>query len=743
MYVLQDVCEMGEPADLGRLQEAWSIVAQNHHALRTRIEPGSNGEFRTSVASDPRYEWSEADWTNVPTSDPRLALDRFLRKDRERGFHFSEGVPMRFAHIRTAEGNSILVWTVHHALLDGRSLANVWREWLAAYEGFPPEDSAEPPSTVASVPPEGAENYWREYLAGITQTTDFVTDRLGMATCAKLPGWWKERVSLDAEQTRTAHEYAQRHGFTAHTLIQGAWALLLSRYSGREDVVFGVTRTARGSGPREVGMSINTLPLRVHVDGATRVVDWLKALRAQWVWQRRFEATPLDRACKWGALPAGIVPFDSVLIYDHASPGETMRRLGGSWQGRTLHRFQRTDSPLTLAAYGGPELTLEVVCDQRLFHQETIRPLAGHLLELLRSLVSHPESPLSGLGMLPASERRWLLEEVNQTASPRSADLRAHHLFERQALDAPDRTALEWSGGFISYGELNRQANRLAWRLIALGAGPEDLIGVHLERSARAVVAMLAVLKAGSAFLPLHPDLPPERLNRMLEDARPKLVLAVGDDCARLAAGGLAVVDAGAAPEESEENPPTSAGLDNAAYAIFTSGSSGRPKAVVLTHRALVNHTLAAISAFGISGSDRRLQFASVGTDVFVAEVFNYLGCGATLVFPVGHAGSSLGEFLRTLRECRITVTGLPAAWWSEWVAAFEGGASLPPSLRAVIVGMERVNPAAFDTWRRITGGSRGGSTPTVPARRARRLRFMKQARLSGRAAASCPSAGR
>jgi amino acid adenylation domain-containing protein len=705
VYVIQDVCEMEELADPVRLQEAWRGIAQRHPALRTRIEAGSTGDLRQSVEPAPRYEWSEQDWSTVPSSELDAKLGRFLQQDRERGFHWEDGVPMRFAYIRTAKRNSILVWTVHHALLDGRSLAIVWREWLAAYEGSPLAESPESMPAGAGAPSEGAEDYWRDYLAGISQTSEFITDRFFAASPANAPGLGKERVSLHAEETREAHEYARRHGFTAHTLVQGAWSLLLSRYSGREDVVFGVTRAGRISGSSAVGMSINTLPLRVHLEGGVCAVEWLRALRAQWCKQRAFEGTPLDQACRWGCLPAGMAPFDSVLIYDHASPGETLRRLGGSWSGRSLRRLQRTDSPLTVATYGGPEFTLEIIYDQRLFCRETMRPLAGHLLELLRSLVSRRDSSLAELSMLTPPERRWLTEQVNQTAATYSADVRGHQLFEQQARSAPDRTALEWSGGSMSYGELNRQANRWAWRLIGLGVAPEDLIAVCMERSPRAVAAVLAVLKAGAGFLPLRPDLPTERLDGMLETAQPKLVLAEGVNCARFAARGFAVLEAGAAPDEAEENPPARAGLDNAAYAIFTSGSTGSPKAVVLTHRALVNHTLAVAPVFGINSSDRRLQFASMGTDVFVAEVFNYLSCGATLVFSLDPAGASVSEFLRALSDRRITITGVPASWGNEWVAALESGASLPPSLRAVVLGMERVNPAAFEAWRRIAGG--------------------------------------
>ncbi|MGD0580178.1 MAG: condensation domain-containing protein, partial [Bryobacteraceae bacterium] len=263
VYLIQDVCEMEEPADPGRLQDAWRIIARRHRALRTRIEAGSTGDLRQSVEPAPRYEWSVQDWTTIPCSELNAELSRFLQRDRERGFRWEDGVPMRFACIRTANRNSILVWTVHHAVLDGRSLAIVWREWLAAYGGSPPTESAESDPAGASTPPEGAENYWRDCLTGISQTSDFITDRFIAASPVNALALGKERVGLNAEETGAIHEYARRHGFTAHTLVQGAWSLLLSRYSGREDVVFGVTRARRGSGSSAVGMLINTLPLRV------------------------------------------------------------------------------------------------------------------------------------------------------------------------------------------------------------------------------------------------------------------------------------------------------------------------------------------------------------------------------------------------------------------------------------------------------------------------------------------------
>ncbi len=704
LYLIQDVCELEAPADADRLRAAWREVAGRHAALRTRVDTAASGEPRLAVDPDPEYEWREEDWSALGPGQAQDALEDFLRRDRERGFSFTGGIPMRLALLRTAEGKAILVWSAHHVLLDGRSLTQVWREWLAAYDGDAPGAPGESPPQDAATPVEGAERYWRDYLEGMAPPAGAIANRLFPPVPGTAPGQSRERVSLSAEETRTAHEYAARLGVTAHTLVQGAWALLLSRYSGRDDVVFGVTRAGRGPGATAAGMWIRTLPLRVRIAGVTPAADFLRSLRAQWRAQREYEAAPLEQVCRWAGLPAGAAPFDHLLVYDHAAPIDTLRRQDPRWERRSLRRVQRTDSALTVAAYGEPELSVELIYDVQRYRRETIRPLAGHLLELLRSLIARPEAPLAALNMLTAAERRRL-DDLNRTAAPLPAELRAQHLFEREAGAAPGRAAVEWGGGRITYSELNRLANRIAWRLIALGAGRDERIGVCLDRSPLAVASMLGIFKAGAAFLALPPDLPDERLGAMLDAARPLLVLAEGARREWFLARGCAVVDAAGEWEQRDDNPAPRAGMDDAAYAIFTSGSTGRPKAALLAHRGLVNYILCAVAKYGITASDRRLQFASMGTDVFIVEVCCCLSAGATLVLYPRDAGRTMGEFLGTLNERRITLASIPSSWASEWAAAIEGGAAIPQSLRAVVVGMERMQPAAFQTWKRLARG--------------------------------------
>lgn len=269
--------------------------------------------------------------------------------------------------------------------------------------------------------------------------------------------------------------------------------------------------------------------------------------------------------------------------------------------------------------------------------------------------------------------------------------------------------AIEHAGGAITFEQLNRRSNQIAGLLHARGAGPEEFTGVLLDRSPDTVAAVLAVLKAGGAFVMLPRDLPEARLTAMLREVRPSVVISHTRFAGKLEGGGCAVLCLdeleGEIARQSTGNVACAVTAENAAYAAFTSGSTGKPKAAVLTHGSLANHTQAVARVYGITAADRRLQFASTGSDMFISEVFTYLCGGATLVFCFDGGGQTMAEFLEAIATHRITIAGMPSSWWREWVAA----GFIPDCLRAVIVGMERVDAAALAAFRRM-----GGDRPRV-----------------------------
>ena len=452
LYIIQDICESPEQFNLDLLERAWREMARRHAILRSRIAAGSGNALQQQSLDDATISWREIDWTAVAPGDIAAKLAVFLREDSERGFDLDVEIPSRFTLLRTPSG-STLVWTVHHIVVDGRSQVLAWRELLALYEAqgasghlLPAEPFYKYVEWVERQDPDRAAQYWRERLAGLRHTTEYVVDRLLSRTPARRYVAAKECVHFSEEFTAAVAAFAREHRITVSTVVQGAWALLLSRYSGRSDVVFGLTRAGRRSVPgadQMIGVLINTAPFRVIVDSSASVVSLLQQIRQQSIAAREYEHTPIEKVCEWSGLPRGTPPFDSLLVYDHETPAETFRKLGGTWGNRIIRRVQRTDSPLTLAAYGSPLLTLDIIYDTSLFTATTMAALASHLRVLLTNLIAEPGNQVSQVNMLTAAERERLIGGPNSATDEDPRELCAHHLFEQQVLRTPHAIAVE------------------------------------------------------------------------------------------------------------------------------------------------------------------------------------------------------------------------------------------------------------------------------------------------------------
>ncbi|MGH3781717.1 MAG: AMP-binding protein, partial [Pseudonocardiaceae bacterium] len=371
-----------------------------------------------------------------------------------------------------------------------------------------------------------------------------------------------------------------------NTIIQGAWALLLSRYSATTNVCFGATVSGRPAdlpGAEDItGIFINTLPVRVQIDHTVGVVSWLQQIQATQAETRQFDFVSLAQLQTFSEIPGGTSLFDSLVIFENY-PINNQAATTHGLQLHELHASETTNYPLTLIVVPGPQLSLQLGYDPDLFDPATIERMAAHLQMLLGGIVADPDQPVSRLPMLTEAETQQVLVEWNDTERVvSSATLPG--LLQSQVVRAPDSVAVVCEGVELSYGQLNARANRLAHKLIAAGVGPECCVAVALPRSVELIVALWAVLKAGAAFLPVDPDFPAERIGFVLADAAPVVVLddprAVGDT------DGYSDAD----PTDGDRIHPLQP--VNPAYVIYTSGSTGRPKGVVVAHCGIVNRLL-------------------------------------------------------------------------------------------------------------------------------------------------------
>jgi amino acid adenylation domain-containing protein len=497
-------------------------------------------------------------------------------------------------------------------------------------------------------------------------------------------------------------------------MVQGAWAILMSRHSGEQDVVFGATRAGRNAPVDDigsmVGLFINTLPVRAQLSPDEPLIHLLQTLRQQSIDQRPFEHTPLVKIQEWGELSPGTPLFESLLVFENYRLNETLRAQGGNWNHRDFHLVEQTHYPLTVAAYAGVALTLAIGFEKARSDQEEVERLLAHLGRLLEGMAAGDvEKPLSELQMLTDAEQHQMLVEWNATAANYPKDAGIHQLFEAQVERTPGAIAVSFADDQMTYRELNARANQLSHHLRKRGVRPGALVSICVEPSPDMLVGLLAILKAGGAYVPLDPAYPRERLTSMLRESRSELLLAQRNLRERLNLDVAETICLDAewrhVASKSEENPANLTDPKNLAYVIFTSGSTGKPKGVEITHRGLVNHAHSIIKDYALQAQDRVLQFASLSFDVAAEELFPTWLSGAAVVLPPGGETIPPADLATQAAKHGISVLNLPASYWHDWVAELaRSGVNLPPGLRLVVVGSEKVLPERYVTWRALTG---------------------------------------
>lgn len=683
--VEQIFCATTEALEAAAFERAWQRVVDRHEILRTSFHWAGLAEPRQEIHPQAAVEFKFEDWRGKSPADQEQLFEAALQAYRQRGFKLSECPLMRVALFRLGDSASRFLWTFHHLLLDGRAVVLVLNEVFAFYEAcVRGEDLELPPlrpfrdyvDWLQQQDRAAAETFWRRTLKGFVTPTPL---GIGHAPDVKtepeqIRG--EREIGLSSSTTATLKSLAKKNGLTPNTLLQGAWALLLSRYRREDDVVFGVIRAGRRKNVPNagaiVGMLINTVPLRIRVAPELPLVSWLQAVREVWNALREFEHTPLVDVQRWSEAPHGQPLFETIFNYQDPSWDAALRAQGGQWAQRDFGIRSQSNYPLVVDAYGGEAIKIKILYHRNRFDDDAIARMLGHFKTLLESMAASPEEHVGLLPMLTETERDQLLAKWNDTTMEFPRDKCVHEFFEEQAGRTPDALAVADAKQQITYGELNERAHRLAQDLRELGVGPEVCVGVCLERSVEMVAAKLAVWKAGGAYVPLDPGYPSERLKFMLQDAKmpvlltqsslrdrlqfeiPNLKLLCVDE---LPESGTRMKDEGDLIPNSAVRTPQSGNL---AYVIYTSGSTGQPKGVEIEHRSLCNLITWHQRTYQAGPADRATQVATPAFDASVWELWPYLTCGASIHIPDEETRLSPKKLLAWLAAEQITLTFIP-----------------------------------------------------------------------------------
>ncbi len=706
IYLVQDRFDVQGHVDVAAFRDAWQRIVDRHPALRASFLWELSSRPHQLVHREARLPFEYLDWRGFDKAEQRVRLDRLLQEEIERGFDLSQAPLMRIRLLRLGESRYRFVHSYHHILVDAWCISLILTELKAQYAALLRDQSLvlppPPPFRVylawlARQDETAAERFWQKTLQGFTEPTPLA---LPAPDSEREEGVADAVTRLGEEDTRELLAFAQRHRLTPNTFVQAAWALTLMHYSGRDDVLFGITVAGRPtdlSGSEQMlGMFINSLPLRIGLKPNQRILEFMASLVAQNLDMRRYEYLPLLRVQALSEVRRERGLFDTLLVFENYPIDPSLHGDDGELYLTGVEVRTHNNYPLTVTVVPGAQLEITFTYQRERFERRGIERLLDSFRHLLNSVILHPDARLAEIPLLTEAERRRI-EDWNRTERAWEAPRDFVARFEAQVLRSPDAVAGSCGEQAITYAALAERAGRIASRLRSHGVGPETLVAILDERGLDFLTAILGVFKAGGAYLPLDSTHPDARLREVLKDSGAAMLLMGTGQAPRTARllEGLAGLRAISVTELELSGGPDEGPCGNEshlAYVIYTSGSTGRPKGVMVERRGMLNNLLTKISALGLSADDIVAQTASQCFDISVWQFLTPLLCGAQVrIFPdavthdpwqlveqVKHYGVTVLESVPSLIRA---ILDLPAIALTRLRWLLPTGEALPPEL--------------------------------------------------------------
>ena len=717
------------------LEKSIREIIQRHESLRTTIKT-INKQLIQVISENVSFSLPLIDLRSLTPIERERKAQKLILEEACKPFDLTGNLFLRVKLLRLDETEHLMLITMHHITADAWSIGVFFRELNLLYQAFAKEKSVsskdETHKPLAKLPIQYADfavwqrqyiqgkileqelSYWKQQLQGAPSLLQIATDRTRPPSHSF--NGRTQGLVLPKNLTELLKTLSQQTGATLFMTLLAALKTLLYRYTNQEDILVGSPMANRHQPEVEglIGCFINTIVLRTNLSGNPTFRELLNRVREVSLGAFAHQNLPFEKLVDELQLPRNLSHpplFQVMFVFQNATSSRSVElpdlKMDYSIVDNHTAQFDITIH-LVEEEFG---LVGRLEYNTDLFDDSTITRTIEHFQRLLVGIVADPDRRLSELPLLSLEEQCCLLQYWNQTETEYSQNACIQELFEKQVEKTPDVIAVKFQNKQLTYRELNRRVNRLAHYLQKLGVQPEVMVGICVERSLEMVIGILGILKAGGAYVPLDPAYPQERLAATLTNAQVSVLLTQEDLRSRANLPDLKSpvvcldADWDLIKLESEENLPKRSTPENLAYIIYTSGSTGKPKGVMIQNQSLVNYTEAAIAGYGISNSDRILQFASISFDAAAEEIFPCLTQGATLILRTKEAISSIPEFLKFCHEQQITVLDLPTAFWHQLVtelSATNSNLNLPDSVRLVILGGEKALPERLKTWQKL-----------------------------------------
>jgi amino acid adenylation domain-containing protein/non-ribosomal peptide synthase protein (TIGR01720 family) len=714
VYIEQLCFQLQGKLDVEALRKAWNFIQTRHAVLRTGFD-WLDAEQAVQVvvkAEQMAVPFYQMDWRALTAEAQDIQFKSFLAQDYRQGFNSSQAPLMRVSIIRISDQQCHMVWTHHHLLLDGWSVPLLLAELFKAYQNFALGESLDfpmPPAYsdyinwLAERDQNSAKQYWQQALSGFNTPVLLQNPSAENIKASAMESMQRNSFSWDKPFTKQLQSFCRQQHVTLNTLLQGAWALVLSAHTERKDVLFGIVESGRQQ-PLEnienmVGLLINSLPLRIKLNPGQSTSEWLQALQIQTLELGEYSYSALPDIQRWSDCSAQAPLFDILMAFENYPLSDIRNSCYADLCLTDVSYQDQTHYPLTIVITPSECLGFTMSYDNQRFNKMGIERLAQHFKTVVSQLLADPQKQLSMFTLLNKQERS-VIERFSQENSSYPVTQTIAQRFEQQAEANSNAVALVFEGQKLSYKELDRQANQLANAMIEKGIQASDRVAICLERSIQSAVAMLAVLKAGATYVPLDPYYPAQRLVYTIKDAKVALLIVDKDDNwhqnVRIA---ILALNTGSLEQFDTQTPATCINPQWPAYIIYTSGSTGKPKGVSVSHAHVMRLFSACAEYIDFKSSDVWSLFHSSAFDFSVWELWGALLQGASCVIVPYWVSRSPQDFQKLIEDRGITILSqTPSAFYPLQKEIVNS--NLPVTkLRYVVFGGEALDPARLAPW--------------------------------------------
>ncbi|MDM5301989.1 non-ribosomal peptide synthase/polyketide synthase [Bacillus subtilis] len=657
-------------ASLERLFETYAV-------FRTRFYSGWNDTPLQIVYKTQKPQIHFADLRDIEEQLREDAIAAYQREDKAKGFDLARDPLMRIAIFRMEDSKYHLIWSFHHIVMDGWCLSLITKEVFEYYNALQEGRETELPSAAhysdyiewLHLQDQGAaKRYWSEYLDGYKGETRLLHKRPKHEQ--KAYDYANVTCELDQEQTKQLQQIANQHQVTLNSLIQTLWGILLQKYSGSQDVVFGNVVSGR---PAEIpgvewmiGLFINTIPVRIRCDEDSSFADTMQMVQQNALASQAYDTFPLYEIQAQTEQKQNLI--DHIMIFENYPIGQQVEeasRYDTELNVMNFHMQEHSHYDLNVVVIPGKQLAVHFGFNENEYEKSEVEQICGHFEQLMQQVLKQPSVKIEELELLTQREKEDLLSHFQSVGKKYQHEQTIHEWFEEQAHRTPDHTAVVFEGNQLSSGELNRRANQLARTLQAKGVQSDQLVGIMTERSLEMIVGILGVLKAGGAYLPIDPDSPPERIRYIFSDSGISVLLYRGKLQDNICFSGTCIdLMEESAYHEKDSGLALSYQSSQLAYAIYTSGTTGKPKGTLIEHRQVI-HLIEGLSRQVYSAYDAELNVAMLAPyyfDASVQQMYASLLLGHTLFIVPKDVVSDGAALCRYYRQHCIDITdGTPA----------------------------------------------------------------------------------